>query len=129
AGLLAFVAENPLAGKSMFNLLAIAVATVRERFPGFAPSVPEREPMEREDALRALLERARFTNIAIEPFEVSGRLSARQLWSFVEASYPFGLLDANVRADLRDAVYARAQAIADGAAESVLALRLVTARA
>ncbi len=129
AGLLAFVAEDPLAGRSMFNLLATAIAAVRERFPNFTPSVPAREPIDRDDALRALLERAGFTNVAIEPFEVSGKLSAEQLWSFVEESYPLGLLDASVRADLRDALHARVHAIAGDAAESVLALRLVTARA
>jgi trans-aconitate methyltransferase len=129
AGLLAFVAEDPLAGRSMFNLLATAIAAVRERFPNFTPSVPARDPIDRNDALQALLERARFTNIAIEPFEVSGKLSAEQLWSFVEESYPLGLLDASVRADLRDALHARVHAIAGDAAKSVLALRLVTARA
>jgi ubiquinone/menaquinone biosynthesis C-methylase UbiE len=129
AGLLAFVAEDPLAGRSMFNLLATAVAVVRERFVNFTPSVPAREPIEREDDLRALLERAGFTNVAIEAFEVSGKLSAEQLWNFVEQSYPLGLLDASVRVDLRDALRARTEAIASNAAESVLALRLVTARA
>ena len=129
SGLLAFVAEDPLAGGTIFELLGSAVAAVRDRFPAFTPSIPGREPIERADVLQPLLARAGFSRVSIEPFAVRARLSGEQIWHFVERSYPFGLLDATARDDLRETLGARIGAIEHGPEGAMLALRFVSAHA
>ena len=127
-GVLAFVIEDPLAGGTIFELLRSAVAALRRRFRDFTPTTPGRAPMERAEDVRALLARAGFERISIEPFTVSIALSAEQLWHVVERTYPFGLLDAPLRRDLRDALRAQLTAAAAGPEKAVSALRLVTAQ-
>ena len=128
SGVLAFVIEDPLGGGTIFELLGSAVAALRRRFRGFTPTAPGRAPMERAEDVRALLARAGFARVSIEPFTVSIALSARQLWHVVERTYPFGLLDAALRNDLRDALRAEINAATAGAEKAVSALRLVSAR-
>ena len=128
-GLLAFVVEDPFAGGAVFSLLTKAVGVVRDRFPNFTPRIPKRAPMERDAELQAVLERAGFGGVAVEQFRVSGKLSADDLWSFVEGSYPFGLLEEPVRRALRQVLQTQAASIASASEEPALALRLVTAHA
>lgn len=124
-GLLAFVVEDPLAGDAVFSMFGRAVAVVRERFPGFTPATPGRAPIEHEESLRALLQRAGFSKISTEPLIVGARLSAEHLGHFLDASYPFGLLDAATRRHLHDALAPLIETMAKQ--ELTIALRLVTA--
>ncbi len=127
-GLLAFVAEDPLGGGAIFELVGGAIASLRDRFPAFTPATPGREPIERADTLRAMLARAGFPKVSIAPFTVSAEFSADRLWHFIEQSYPFGLLDAPVRDQMRDALHEKLVAVAEGSEKPALALRLVTAQ-
>lgn len=127
SGLLAVVAEDPLAGDAIIGLMGSVVTRLRENAPNFAPRVPGRERIEHDDVLRAVLAGAGFTGVSIERFRVHAKLSTEQLWSFVERTYPLGLLDEHLRADLRKAVDAEVNAVARS--DAALALRLVTARA
>ena len=123
-GLLAFVAEDPLAGDTIVNLMETSVAFLRDRFPQFAPGVPERAAIERDEVLKGLLGEVGFKNVSIERFDVRARLSTEQLWGFVEQTYTLGLLDHSLRLDLRHVVTA---AMSEGLVETRLALRLVSA--
>jgi trans-aconitate methyltransferase len=123
-GLLAFVAEDPLAGDTIVSLMASSVARVRERLPHFAPSVPGRAPIERDEVLEELLNDVGFKNVSIDRFDVHARLSIEQLWGFVEQTYTLGLLDHSIRLDLRRVVTA---AMTQGPVETRLSLRLVSA--
>lgn len=128
-GLLAFVVEDPLADSAIFALFGRAIAAVRERFPRFLPVTPGREPIEREETLRTLLDRAGFSEVSIQPFQVSGKLCAEQLWQIVERSYPFGLLERGERERVHDAVRAQTASIAQATTQAAIAMRLVTAHA
>jgi SAM-dependent methyltransferase len=128
-GVLAFVAEDPLGGGTVFGLVGSAVAIVRKRFPNFSAKTPRPMAIEREDVLQALLARIGFTRVAIEPFRISAKLSAEQLWAFVEGSYPFGVLDGAARNDLREELRTQISAIERDPDGAVFALRFVTAYA
>jgi SAM-dependent methyltransferase len=127
SGMLIFVCEDPLAGGAIFGLLVDAIAILRGRLGSFAPSVPEREPIERDDVLRTLLRGAGFASVSIEPFSLRGELSEEQLWAVIEQSYPFGLLDPALRGALRDAMHPRLRAIVRSGAAADFSLRLVIA--
>jgi trans-aconitate methyltransferase len=126
AGLLAFVAEDPLASDTIVGLMASAIGLVRERLPHFAPSVPGRAPIEHDEVLRALLSDVGFKNVSIERFDVRAPLSVEQLWGFVEQTYALGLLDHPLRADLRHVI---THEMSQAFIETRLALRLVSAQA
>jgi ubiquinone/menaquinone biosynthesis C-methylase UbiE len=126
-GVLAFVSEDPLAGGAIIDVLIAAGRTLRDRFGTTVAGVPEREGIEREETLRALLADTGFRSVEVEAFCPRARLSPEELWTFVERAYQFGLLDASLLSRLHDAMRADLAAIA-GAGEAGLALRLVVAR-
>jgi trans-aconitate methyltransferase len=125
-GLLAFVIEDALAGE-ILELGGTAAAAVRGKFPSFSPGTPGREAIERANVMQDLLERMGFARISIEPFVVSAKLSAAQMWQLIEATYPFGLLDTPMRAYVHEAISARIDEIIKSGRETTLAFRLVTA--
>ena len=120
-GLLAFVIEDPLAGDTIVNALREALTFVSRRLPNFSPTIPGRAALERDEVLHGLLAEADFRSISIERFVVQAVLSPEERWNFVERTYMVGLLDPQLRRDLREA-------LRNGPAEATLALRFVTAR-
>jgi trans-aconitate methyltransferase len=126
-GVLAFVVEDPLADNAIFALFGRAVTAVRERFPGFVPAAPGRAAIEHAENLQALLDRAGFFGVSTEPLTVGARLSAEQLWHFIDASYPFGLLDSTTSRYLYDALAPQIATMVHGQEHLTIALRLVTA--
>lgn len=127
SGLLAFVCEDPLAGDTIFGLMASAMALLRDRLPNFEPLVPGRASIEHDEILLELLGDAGFATITIERFCLHGMLTADQLWRFVEQTYPLGLLESSLRLDLRGAILAVGGS--PEFTETSLALRLVCAYA
>lgn len=125
-GMLIFVCEDPLSGGAIFELLFEAIRILRGRLSSFAPNVPMREPIERDEVLCASLRDAGFAAAWVEHFSLSGKLAEKQLWAFIEQCYPLGLLDPAMRDGLRDVMGSRLHAIVRGAAVD-FPLRLVAA--
>lgn len=128
-GMMIFVCEDPLSGGAIFDLFGEALAVLRGHLSSFAPNVPGRGPVEQDVALCALLREAGFAAAWIERFSLRGNLTEDQLWSFIEQSYPLGLLQPELRGALHDAMRSRVRAIVDSGAGADFPLRLVVANA
>jgi len=126
-GMLIFVCEDPLSGGVIFDLVGEAIAILRGRLRRFAPGVPRREPIERDEALCAVLRDAGFATTRIERFPLRGKLTEDQLWSFIEQCYPLGLLEPALQGALHDAMRSRLRAMACSDSVADLPLRLVVA--
>ncbi len=126
-GVLVFVVEDPLAGDTIVRLMREAIGVVRGQFPRFAPLVPGREPIERDDALQALLADIGLNTHTIERYALAGACSPAQLWALLQRTYPLGLLDASLRKSIREHTLAHAPADSDGLVRVTLSLRLVVA--
>ena len=128
SGRLVFVTEDPLAGDTFVGLMRKAIAALRGRLPKFAPLVPGREPIERDDALRALLADVGLNTHAIERYELRGSFTREQLWVMVQRTYPIGLLDPALREEIREETLASAPPTGrDGLVPIELSVRLVAA--
>ncbi len=130
-GILAFVTEELSAQESIVTFARSVLGSLRTQLPAFVPIVPDREPIERDEALRALLNGAGFGDCTIERLELQAALSREQAWTFVEHTYALGLLDPSIQRELRDHVAAAFAKIAgnDATVSMTLPLRLVVARA
>jgi SAM-dependent methyltransferase len=130
-GILAFVTEDLSTKDSILTLGRSMLTSLRETLPAFAPVIPQREPIERDDVLLALLDDIGLPHHAIERFELRASLSRDQVWTFLGQTYAFGLLEAPLRYELRASLDAMLGEISEsGAATSMtLPLRLVVARA
>lgn len=127
-GLLTFIIEDPAASESVIAMMAPLMRALHERYPGVNLAVPERDGMENEVTLRAVLKASGFTEtIDIEPMVLSAHLTLDEIVEFALFSYPFGLLDANAQTELREQL--RASLRNDtGRTHVKLPLKLVTAR-
>ncbi|HUA09558.1 MAG TPA: class I SAM-dependent methyltransferase [Candidatus Acidoferrales bacterium] len=130
-GAVAFITEDVSVEDSIFALAGSAFAALRHRLPAIGTPIPEREPVERDDALLSLLEDAGLRDARIERFVMRATLSREQLWEWVRHTYIVGLLDHTMQRELREALDVRADAAAgaDGRMTIALPLRFVTARA
>jgi trans-aconitate methyltransferase len=128
-GMLIFVCEDPLSGGAIFELALEAIAILRGRASSFAPNVPQREPIERDEVLCSLLRETGFAEVQLEHFSLCGKLAEEQLWAFIERCYPLGLLEPALRSGLRDAMRSRLHAIVYSGVAVDFPLRFVVARA
>jgi trans-aconitate methyltransferase len=128
-GLLVFVVEDPLESDTIVTLMREAIVVVRAQFPRFTPSVPGREPIERDDALRALLADIGLNTHTIERYVLAGACSPAQLWALLQRTYPLGLLDASLHERIREHTINHAPVGSDGLVRVTLSLRLVVAGA
>ncbi len=130
-GILALVAEDLSAQSSILQFAGSALASMRARLPAFAPAIPRREPIERDEVLGALLDGVDLGDRAVERIELRASLSREQVWEFVEHTYAIGLLEPPLRRELRDHVDAEFAKISEKSAtvSMMLPLRFVVAQA
>jgi SAM-dependent methyltransferase len=128
-GLLTFVIEDPTAPQSVIAMLLPLMRALHERYPRVNLAVPERDGVENEVTLRALLKATGFTGaVDVEHLVLSAHLTLDEIIEFAFHSYPFGLLNENAQAELRECLRA-SLSHANGEATLVkLPLKLVTAR-
>lgn len=128
-GMLAFIIEDPGASESVIAMVAPLMRALHERHPALNLAVPERDSMENEVTLRALLKTSGFTEaIDVETIVLSAHMTDDEIVEFALHSYPFGLLDANEQSQLRERLRG---ALAHSNNERTLVklpLKLVTAR-
>lgn len=130
-GLLTFIIEDPSAPDSVVAMMAPLMQALYERYPRLNFAVPERDGIENELTLRALLKSAGFTGaIDVEPLVLSAHLTRDEACEFALLSYPFGLLDETERSELRKRLcsnFARRDDTKNGTLVK-LPLKLVTTR-
>lgn len=101
-GLLTFIIEDPTASQSFIAMMAPLTRALHERYPGINLGVPERDGIEDEVTLRAVLKTTGFgSSIEIEPIVLSAHLTLDEIVEFGLRSYDFALLDKNAQAELR----------------------------
>jgi SAM-dependent methyltransferase len=130
-GILAFVTEDLSAQGSVLQFAGSVLASLRTRLPTFAPAIPRREPIERDEVLGALLDDVGLGDRTVERIELRASFSREQVWAFVERTYALGLLELSLRRELREHVDAMLGKISEKNAtfSMILPLRLVAARA
>jgi SAM-dependent methyltransferase len=128
-GIFACVCEDPLGAGAVFGVMAKAIGLLRASWPELSFQVPGRAAIEKDDVLRDLLVSVGFQLVSIEHFAVGIRADVDQMWGFVVDSYMLGLLDEDIRDDLRKRLDGQLHDICASNSEITLALRLVLAYA
>ncbi|HEX8807053.1 MAG TPA: class I SAM-dependent methyltransferase, partial [Candidatus Aquilonibacter sp.] len=130
-GTVALLTEDPSVPDSIFALVRSGLVPVVHHLPGLRMAIPEREPVERDDALLTLLEDVGLRDHHVERFTMRAVLSRDQLWDFARSTYLVGLLEDAVQRELRTSLEAQAGAALseDGRIPVTLPLRFVSARA
>ncbi len=128
-GILTFIIEDLSASDSIVAMMIPLMRALHERYPQMNLAVPERDGVDNEVTLRALLKSTGFTNrIDIEPLVLSAQLVRDQIAEFALRAYPFALLEESAQAELRSRLHDTLARNRDGGTLVKLPLKLVTAR-
>lgn len=130
-GVMLMVMEDLPLHPDMGVLVGAGVRALRAKYAAFAPAIPERGLFESDEELQAMFRSAGFANAPeIERFQVCGRYSLREAWAHLQRIYPFGLLEDDDLASVREAVEAAAaeRTGEDGKVPWTLGVRLVVVR-
>jgi trans-aconitate methyltransferase len=130
-GAVAFLTEDLSVADSIFALVGPALVAMNQRLPALRTAIPEREPVERDDALLSLLEDVGLRGPRVERFAMQAVFSREQLWEWTRCTYLVGLLEPTAQHELRREleVHAEAAAQSNGRIPVTLPLRFVSARA
>ncbi len=109
-GVLVFAIEDELERAMPARLLAQCVGIVRERYPAYAPRIPERDIVDDDAHLLTLLSECGYSTARVEKrVLVEAAIEPERVWEFVLRAYPVGLLDYATLEDLRERIEAAAR--------------------